>query len=211
MILPTAYFPNIQSLSKFYLYEDILIEAFEHYEKKSYRNRCDILAANGKMSLSVPIIKPKTIKALTKDVEIDYKTDWQKQHLKSIESAYNSSPFYEYIMPDFLFVFEQKEKFLLDLNNKILDVILGYLPLASNYTYTSEYTLIESKEDYRKILHPKVALQKLDSFYKTHSYYQTFSEKFDFIENLSVLDLLFNEGPRSEAILRQSSLLEKSK
>jgi dipeptidase len=204
MLLPTAYFPNIQYMSKFFTLEDVMIELHEHYIKKTYRNRCDILAANGKLSLSVPIIKAETEKAFIKDVKIDYKTDWQKQHFKSIESAYQPSPFYEYIIPDFLFVFETQTPYLIDLNSKILDVILSYINPSRNYQFSETYTACKTKIDYRTLLSPKETLNKQDPYFLSKNYYQTFSDKFDFIENLSILDLLFNEGPRSAEIIKRS-------
>ena len=201
--LSTAYFPNIQYMSKFLLNEPAQLEAFENFQKQSYRNRTEILSANGKLSLFVPVIKSKNQKTLIRDVEIDYTTDWQKQHFKSIESAYNSSPFYEYIVDDFLFVFEQKEKYLFDLNLKILEQIYVYLQIENKPQFSSEYQ-IDLKNDYRNSIHPKLKMQKADVNFYANKYYQTFNDKFNFIENLSVLDLLFNEGSQAISVLRKS-------
>lgn len=94
IILSTAYFPNIQYISKFLKGENIIIDVYEHYSRQSYRNRCNILSANGVLSLSVPIIKNNN--SYTKDVEIDYSTNWQKNHKIAILSAYKNSPYYDY-------------------------------------------------------------------------------------------------------------------
>ena len=180
--------------------EDITIEAFENFQKQSYRNRCEILSANGKLSLSVPIEKEKTQKIHIRDVKIDYRIEWQKQHFKSIESAYNSSPFFEYIIDDFLFVFEKKEKYLFDLNLKILEQINVYLQIYKKINLSSDY-IPNLKNDFRNSIHPKNKMQKQDSFFIPQKYYQTFNEKFNFIPNLSILDLLFNEGSVASEII----------
>ena len=202
--LSTAYFPNIQYMSKFFLEKTIQIEAFENFQKQSYRNRTEILSANGKLSLFVPIVKSKSSKTAIRDVEIDYATDWQKQHFKSIESAYNSSPFYEYIIDDFSFVFDTQEKYLFDLNQKILEQILIYLQVEKSYKLSSDF-FADLEHDFRNSIHPKLKMQKEDAHFHSNKYYQTFNDKFDFIENLSILDLLFNEGVQAISILKKAT------
>ena len=190
-------------MSKFFSQEAVQIEAHENFQKQSYRNRCEILSANGTLSLAVPLIKRKDKKTPIKDVIIDYQTNWQKQHFKSIESAYNSSPFYEYIIDDFRFVFDGKEKFLFDLNNKIFEKIEEYLLLKKKINFSSDY-IVKLDNDYRNCIHPKAKMQKKDDTFLSINYYQTFNNKFNFIPNLSVLDLLFNEGTLATSILKKS-------
>ena len=203
ILLSTAYFPNIQYISKFFFDDLFVIEAFENFQKQSYRNRCEILSANGKLSLSVPLITGKDQKTPIRDVKIDYQTNWQKQHFKSIESAYNSSPFFEYIIDDFLFVFEKKETYLFDLNLKILEQLKPYLLINKPIQLSSNF-IEEASFNYKNTIHPKTKMQKYDATFKPQSYYQTFNDKFDFIPNLSILDLLFNEGTQAVSILKQS-------
>jgi len=199
--LSTAYFPNIYFFSKFLLSENIVIEAFEHYQRRTYRNRCEILSANGKINLQVPINKRNT--NAIKDVLVDYGTNWQKQHFKTLESAYQSSPFFEYIIDDFMFVFEKKEKYVFDLNLKIIETILNFLHLENNISFTKEYK--ESYEkDFRNRIHPRNPI--IDNDFKNITYYQTFNNKFPFVSNLSILDLLFNEGNNAQIILKESIL-----
>ncbi len=204
IILSSSYFPNIQYLSKFFLNDELIIEAHENFQKQSFRNRCEILSANGKMSLFVPVIKGKDQKTIIKDVKIDYFTDWQKQHLKSIESAYSSSPFYEYIIDDFMFVFKKKESFLFDLNLKIIELVKKYLDIDRPTILSEGYTTQTIGLDYRNSIHPKAKMQKKDASFLPIKYYQTFNDKFDFVANLSILDLLFNEGPRSRDVIIRS-------
>lgn len=192
-------------MSKFFSKEELQIEACENFQKQSYRNRCEILCANGTLSLFVPIIKGKDQRTPIREIEIDYVTEWQKQHFKSIESAYNSSPFYEYIIDDFKFVFEKKERFLFDLNLKILETLRTYIPFEKDIILSPGF--VKGAEfDFKNSIHPKAKMKLPDPQFKAQSYYQTFNDRFDFIPNLSVLDLLFNEGPQAFSILKQSLL-----
>lgn len=190
-------------MSKFFCDKTVVIEAYENFQKQSYRNRCEILSANGKLSLFVPIIKGKDQRTPIQDIKVDYVTDWQKQHFKSIESAYNSSPFYEYIIDDFLFVFEKKEKYLFDLNLKILEQLFAYLETEKEPKLSSDY-ISKTELDFRNAIHPKAKMQKPDNAFVSKTYYQTFNDRFEFTPNLSILDLLFNEGPQISSILKQA-------
>jgi len=192
-------------MSKFFLKDDILIEACENFQKQSFRNRTEILSANGRLSLFIPLIKGKDQKTIIRDIKIDYNTNWQKQHSKSIESAYNSSPFYEYIISDFSFVFEKQEKYLFDLNLKIIDVLNEYLQFNKDIKFTSEYIPIV-KNDLRNSIHPKAKMQQKDKLFIDKKYYQTFNDKYSFEHNLSILDLLFNEGAHSVSIIKKCIL-----
>ena len=129
ILINTAYFPPVQYFTKVNNCTEIWIEQYESYGKQSYRNRCDIMTANGVMTLSVPVVKGSSIKILTKDVLVDYSTNWQKLHFKGIESAYKNSPYYDYYIDNFMHFFERKEKFLLDLNTKILKELMDNLQL----------------------------------------------------------------------------------
>jgi hypothetical protein len=204
-LLTTAYFGNIHYYSKFYQYDEVLIESHENFQKQSYRNRCDIYAANGRLTLTVPVIYSNRPKTKIKDVRIDYATDWQKMHFRSIESAYRSSPFYEFFMDEFMFVFEQKEKFLFEMNQKITDILLELLQLSADkaretITFIQKTEIHDSMRDFRSLIHPKS--KENDPDFKIYPYHQVFEEKHGFIENLSVLDLLFNEGGNSGGVLK---------
>ena len=152
IILSTAYFPNIQYISKFLKGENIIIDVYEHYSRQSYRNRCNILSANGVLSLSVPIIKNNN--SYTKDVEIDYSTNWQKNHKIAILSAYKNSPYYDYYINEFNFVFEKEEKYLIELNFKILDKILKILKANNFYEISTDF-IRETENNFRESISPK--------------------------------------------------------
>lgn len=199
IILSTAYFPNIQYISKFMKGKNIIIDIYEHYSRQSYRNRCNILSANGVLSLSVPIIKNNN--SYTKDVEIDYSTNWQKNHKIAILSAYKNSPYYDYYINEFNFVFEKEEKYLIELNFKILDKILKILKANNFYEISTDF-IRETENNFRESISPKKSKNIIDPDFKSEKYYQIFSDKFGFIENLSFLDLLFMNGPESILYLK---------
>jgi len=202
ILLNTAYFPPLQYFSCIKESETIYIEQYEHYGKQSYRNRCDILTANGPMTLSVPIVKGTSAKILAKDALIDYTTRWQKLHFKGIESAYKNSPYYEHYIDNLLPFFTRREKFLLDLNLKILHELLDLLPLRKTVCLTPDYLpQPEGMTDLRDAIHPKPSRRRLDLPYTPTPYHQTFADRFPFIPNLSFIDLLFNEGPENSRFL----------
>jgi hypothetical protein len=201
ILLSTAYLPPIQYISKFLLGEPVSIERFENYQKQSYRNRCYIYGANGIQCLVIPVKKNHGEKTAIGDIAIDYTCNWQKIHLKSIESAYRLSPFYEYYVDDLLEIFNEKVPFLFDWNLRLLETILPLLCIENHPEVTLQWEPITSRNgDYRQHLHPKKRLNIVDSFQPV-PYQQVFQERFGFIPNLSIIDLLFNEGSVSRDIL----------
>ena len=181
--------------------DNVLIEQHDHFEKQTYRNRCRILTSNGPMDLVVPIIRPKE-KCPTKDILISYQEKWQQTHWRAIESAYNSSPFFEYYKEDFEPFFTQKINYLIDLNNGLMETLLQLIHLPVNYQLTDTYkkkeeVVSQGIEDQRKAFHPK----QTDKIV-TKPYYQVFDQKFGFQGGLSIIDLLFNLGPESLIYLK---------
>ena len=213
VLFSTAYFPPIQYFTKIIGQKEIYIENYENYSKQSYRNRCEILSANGKLSITIPVIKKKT-KTLTKDILIDYTTNWQKNHLKTIESAYRSSPFYDFFIDEIIIFLEKKFKFLLDYNSQIINTINDFIGISPKIINTKSFIPINQSKfkDYRFCIHPKknklhknscqTPLKVSDSFLNIEKpYLQVFSEKFDFVPNLSILDLIMNLGQESISYL----------
>ena len=202
VILSTAYLGPIQYYSKILKYDQVIIEANENFIKQTYRNRCKIYGANGELSLSIPV-KKTDIKTKINDLLIDYDTNWRKLHWKSIESAYRSSPFFEFYADDFIPFYTKEYKFLLDFNTEIQSMVLDNLEIDFEINFTSEYISQEkvSFPDFREKINPKKNVQ--DSDFNLLEYSQVFSEKHGFIPNLSIIDLLFNEGPNAIEILNQ--------
>ncbi len=204
ILLSTAYLPPISWFKIMLAADEVFIEQHENFIKQSYRNRCNILAANGLMSLSIPVIKSSGKKTKITDVKIDYVTDWQKQHLKSIESAYRNSPFYEYLIDDLLPFYERKHKFLFDFNLQIISAILSMLEIKKEIKLSTNFTEItENNFDFRNQIKPKKQSEKITQL-ASKKYYQVFNEKHPFQADLSIIDLLFNLGSESYGSLKKA-------
>ncbi len=206
ILLSTSYFAPVQTYTKFLLYSEVYIEQFEHFNKQTYRNRCVILGGNGPIPLVVPVVKGRGPKILIKDLKISYDTAWQRNHWRTIFSAYNSSPFFEFYKDEIEPFFNRKEKFLLDLNLKIHESICDLLEIENQSVLTPDFEKVpENTDNFRELISPKNK-SIADNFFQPKVYTQVFSEKFGFVPNLSILDLLFNEGPNSFMVLENSRI-----
>jgi hypothetical protein len=193
--LTSAYLAPVEYYSALAKADVVLLEHCDYYLKQTYRNRCHIAGANGVMALSIPVEKASSAKMLTRDVRISEHNDWQLQHWRSIESAYNSTPFFEYYKDDLLPFYEKKWSFLWDFNQEIQGKILELLDIQLYIQPTTEYklSLEDAVLDLRESIHPK--RQNADN--KAKAYYQVFEQRFGFQSNLSIIDLLFNTGNES--------------
>ena len=191
IIIHPTYFPNIFSFKTIINSTNILFEVNDYYVKQTLRNRTSIHAANGKLNLSVPVKFSSTKKEKYKDIKICYDSNWQKIHLKSIESAYKNSPFYDFFEDYFINFYNKKEKFLVDLNFSSIRLIFEILEKELNCNFTNEYLeKYVDLTDYRTLLTNKNFNEKVNF----KNYTQVFQEKNGFIENLSSIDLIFNNG-----------------
>ena len=200
-ILSSSYLGPIQYFSKLKNYSNCIIEHHEHFPKQTYRSRCDVYSPNGVLTLSIPLVK-RNHRQITKDIRISYEYDWQKLHWRSLESCYRRSPFFEYFEDDFLpFYTDKKFDFLIDLNEATQQTILKLLKLKSNYTFSTEYhKTYADASDFRDIISPKESLS-LDAEFSVNPYMQVFEPRHGFLPNLSIVDLLFNEGSRALEIV----------
>lgn len=199
MLLASAYMPPIQYVALLTKQGNARIEVMEHYVKQSYRNRACIFSANGVLNLIVPLEKAGC-KTLMKDVRIAYYDRWNAEHWIAISSAYNSSPFFEYYADDLQLFFTKKYSFLLDYNTEILQRILSLIGISCTISFTDEFTKPNTiDDDYRYSISPKIS----DESITFPPYTQVFENKFDFVPNLSILDLLCNVGPESKEYLKQ--------
>lgn len=201
--LSSAYLGPVEYYSVIANAETVLLEQYDYYLKQTYRNRCHIATANGTLALSIPIEKTGN-KTLMKDVQISDHNDWQSLHWRSIESAYNSSAFFEYYKDDFIPFYEKKWKFLLDFNNEIQSKVLELLEVDIKINLTSAYEVDfkNSIQDFRESIHPK----KENILKSASPYYQVFEQKYGFQGGLSIIDLLFNMGNESQLIIFGKSI-----
>ena len=197
-LFSTAYFPCISYMARFLAEDEPLIEVFETYRKQTYRNRCRVMTANGVESMTVPVVKVHGNHTMTKDIIISPVEPWQHIHSRCLESAYKAAPYfdhyYDYLCP----IFEGHFERLIDLNDAALNAILKMLKVKKEIVHTTDYVR-EAENDLREAFNPKKAIEN-NSF---PEYYQVFSTKFPFAADLSVLDLVFNEGPEATNYLKQ--------
>lgn len=203
VLLSSFYLAPIQYYSKLFRSERAYIEIHDTYQKQSYRNRCLIAGANGILPLSIPVEKPEAGKDKMKDVRISDHGNWRHLHWNALVSAYNSSPFFEYYGDDFRQFYEKKYTFLLDFNEELRVLICRLLDIRPRVGYTDRFieTLPNGMMDFRESIHPKPNRQKSDPDFEALPYYQVFAEKHGFLENLSIVDLLFNMGNESRLYL----------
>lgn len=197
LIHPT-YFPSV---AQFHLLvsRPCKFEISDNYQKQTYRNRAYIYGANGKQLLTAPILHSgsETGRQLFKNVRIDNNVSWQKIHWKTLETAYRTSPYFEYYEDDIRQVFTEKFEFLIDLNFKTIEILCACMQIDIQWSTTSQYQeTYPELEDYRFLTSSK---KPYDVSQQT--YYQIFSEKHGFLPNLSTLDLLFHEGTHTENYL----------
>jgi hypothetical protein len=206
LLIHPTYFPSISHYVAMAQSEKIVFEMEDNFQKQTNRNRTYIYSPNGIQLLNIPVKHSKQIHQKTKDVKIETDFDWQKQHFKSLEAAYRSSPFFEYFEDEIRPVFEKKHAFLLDLNFEAMDIISKCLRMKFEYDTTTEYFHeVDSNTilDFRTLADGK----KDDSQFEP--YIQVFEEKQGFLNNLSILDLLFNEGRYALDYLKNQKLILK--
>lgn len=193
----------------------VYIEACENYQKQSYRNRCLIYGSEGVQSLTFPVVhEGGTHKLPIGSIKVDYSTPWILQHKRAIVSAYRTSAYFEYYQDELFEILDRKPEKLIDLNMSILDFFLEKTGLLVDLRQTEEYVPAgdEGKlvldggllcEDFRDVIHPKRPNSILSELRLEKPYFQVFSPKYGFRSDLSIMDLLFNEGPDSILYLKR--------
>jgi len=202
IIIENQYFMCINALKNMFIYPFFKIEQYEHYKKMSFRNRCVIVGSNGLIHLSVPITGGRNTKQLIKDVKISYTDPWQQQHKKAILSSYAKAPFFEHYIDSILTLIEKKHTFLFDKNYDILVWIMKVLKNQREIDLTTEYIKSFSSDeiDCRNRWMPNNFQEEDENLIK---YPQVFEDKLGFQPNVSILDLLFCEGPLSNSLLKR--------
>jgi hypothetical protein len=217
-LLSTAYFPPIEYFVAMANSARVQIESGEMYQKQSYRTRCHINGANGLLVLTLPVRRSaakgeeSSHKIPTSELLIDYSKPWLLQHKRALEAAYMSSPFFEYYMDDIYEILDSGEESLLKMNTgltlKIAELAGVETPVeltdGSFIVPGSEQLVQMGIEDLRDSIHPKKPAQLLERLQMNKPYWQVFTNKQGFVPNLSILDLLFNEGPNAISYLAYS-------
>jgi hypothetical protein len=175
------------------------VEQYEHYVKQTYRNRCVIAAPDGALALTVPVVKPADAHAPMRDIRISDHGNWRHLHWNALASAYNHTPFFEYYKDDFRPFYDRKYTFLMDFNEALCRLICSLMDIMPHIQRTTEYrqTLLPDEADFRLRISPKQDYRTDDPSFVVKPYYQVFQERFGFLPNLSIVDLLFNMGPES--------------
>jgi hypothetical protein len=196
LFIPTFFSP-IAQYSEIVKAGEIVFEMDDNFQKQSYRNRCYIYNSNGKQLLTVPVKHlSKDNRKKTKDALVENDFPWQDQHFKSLQIAYRTSPFFEFFEDDIAPIFERKYTYLQDLNIDTFLFLTDALQLETNFSKTDEYLVETSEKDFRLLAEIKQQPKKL-----ADTYIQMFDDKHGFIPNLSILDLLFMEGPNAISYL----------
>lgn len=201
ILIHPGYFPSISHFVAIAQSDLVTFEMDDNFQKQTNRNRMYIYSPNGIQLLNIPIKHSKVAHQKTKDVKLETAFDWQKQHFKSLEAAYRTSPFFEYFEDDIAPIFQKKHTFLMDLNLETMSVVSKCLGLEFDYNETAEYFhVVTDKIDWRGLINGK----KDTSVFEPYT--QVFGEKHGYLNNLSILDLLFNEGRYALDYLKKQTL-----
>lgn len=192
-IFPLFYLPPVSyfTLLKDNNYE-FLLEKFEHLPKQTYRNRATIASPNGSLDLVVPVVKGAKVHTPYKDVKISYDERWQRLHWLSLQTCYRSSAYFEFYEDGLAPFYEKKFDFLFDYNYEMLTWMFKQLKISSDLVTTQAYET-EVTSDFRNSMTKKEVPNT-----QTKPYFQVFSDRNEFIPNLTIADLLFNQGPQAK-------------
>ncbi|CAA0146776.1 WbqC family protein [Tenacibaculum maritimum] len=202
LFIPT-YFSPISQYAAIAQSEKVVFEAEDNFQKQTYRSRCYIYGANGKQLLNVPVKQPssKTGRKKTKDLLVENDFPWQNQHFKSLQSAYRCSPYFEFFEDDLRPIFTKKYTFLMDVNIDTFLFVTDALQINPSFSKTKEYEVVSNLQDFRPL-----SIAKNGYTPEVSPYVQIFDDKYGFIPNLSILDLLFMEGPNAISFLEEISI-----
>ncbi|MEM8893991.1 MAG: WbqC family protein [Bacteroidota bacterium] len=201
IIVESQYLPGIAYFSLLLSADHVIIDGHEHYVRQTYRNRAEILGSNGVIDLTVPVIRSRS-RQVFKSTKIDNTYGWQKIHWRGIRSSYGKSPFFEYYADNLRVCYEKRYDSLVDLNHDVMSCLVKLTGLSLEINYSDRYVEAEGVEskDYISVIAPKNKSQFLPQF-ENITYSQVFGNKF--VKGLSLIDLLFCEGPNAGQLLRK--------
>lgn len=202
IVLHPTYFPSIVQMATIVQADAVCFEIHDNYQKQTYRNRAYIAHSNGKLLLNVPVKHSKEGKRQkTNEVKAEDSFPWQSQHWKSLQSAYRTSPFFEFYEDELEPLFLKAPTGLMDHNLKIYELLSEIIGIDKPVSYTTTYQLHPENMDLRFLVEAKK-----EKVYTLDSYTQVLEASHGFLTNLSVLDLLFNEGPNAFHYLENQKL-----
>lgn len=196
ILLPIFYLPPISWFAVFLQKDaEIIFEQYENFPKQTYRNRTNIYGANGKLSLIIPMNHNGT--RLLKDIQTSTREKWQHIHWKSIKTAYQTSPYFEYYEDDLEKIFSFKTSSLIEFSLNALKIIQKLLKTAKAYSLNTEFIKEPEYLNYRDQL-----TAKTETKFEMDVYYQSFSNKYGYLKDLSIIDLLCNKGPEAMTYIK---------
>lgn len=198
LLIPTSYLPPIGYMALLSNTMNATVEVCETFQKQTHRNRCEILTSNGKMRLSVPVVRTNGNHTLTKDIGISYAERWNIQHIRAIESAYNNAPYFMYLWDDLKEILLMRHEKLIDLNQEVINYLFSKLSITCQMQYSEEYGSGQQAADDGKWLDMRgmFANRSEAENNRCKPYYQVWNDRYEFHPNLSVIDMLFNIGPK---------------
>ncbi|MGC4020803.1 MAG: WbqC family protein [Cyclobacteriaceae bacterium] len=204
-VVEPHYLPSLEFFSALIPCDEIILEVNEYFEKQTYRNRCYINTANGKLMLTIPL-ENRHGKIYTKDVKVEPGLKWRNNHWRAIESAYRKAPFFEYYSDELKQILYSNHHLLFDLNKDLLSFCLRHIGFRKTISETVTYNKVleENIFDLRSVISLKKPFAERQ-LYKPQEYYQIFGN--EFVPNLSLIDLLFCEGPSAKQVIATSKSL----
>jgi hypothetical protein len=202
VLIHPAYFPSIAQMALVAQADHIVFEADDNYQKQTYRNRAYISHTQGTLLLNVPVLHTKGLREKYKNVGVENDVPWQSHQWKSLQTAYSTSPFFEYYADEIVHLFEEPVTSLFEHNIKIHKELCELLGIDTAWSFTSTYT----KEPKDMIDARNSISAKKDLGIQFPSYIQVFSDRNEFLPNLSILDLLFTEGTNAISYLEKLKL-----
>jgi len=203
LVYPSYYNGPVSYYARLIREKEIILEQYENYTKQTYRNRCLVMGPNGILPLVIPVLRRKGEKTLVKDVRIDYDAPWNRIHWKSLEAGYASSPFFEFMKDELYHCYSRQFRYLVDLNMALVEKTLHLLGMKIPVDLSASFS-VPGKNDPGSCIHPKKDPRIYDPAFRPVRYHQVFADRLGFRSNLSILDLLFNEGPGAAVILAGS-------
>ncbi len=207
MLIELPYCPPISFFVLYHYFDSVCFDIWANFEKASYRNRCHIAGANALLSMSIPLLHGKQQHRIFKDIMIFNDSSWQSLHWASICSAYRKSPYFEFYEDSLYPYFHREYQKLFDFNLILFKWIIEQLHFEQKWNFSNAYQKTTEKGvlDLRDGLRPNPQRSKIPFNIKWPVYHQVFEDRYGFLENLSVLDLLFNEGPRAAALIQEAA------